>query len=435
MADIPEFNKIQRLEEEAARLKAAIEELAILNDISTAINSTMSLEQIIELIVQKCIKHLKVEQGTVTLLEADEQDTPFRTIMRKADKSRDFLPYHLDTQLTGWMLLNRKPLMINDMKNDDHFKAVHTEENPIQLLLSVPLLLKGRIIGSLNVFNKLNDERFTEADERLLTIIATQSAQVIENARLYKEEQSLIHMREEMRMAYNIQMDLLPKEAPTIEGYDIAGKSIPAKTVGGDYFDFLEIGQHRLALCLGDVSGKGMPAALLMSNLQATLRGQTKQNLSPKDCLERSNELLFKSTDSSKFATLFYGIIDSNKHILTYCNAGHNFPFLHKKNNELLRLETGGLILGAMEGSSYEEESLAFEPGDFLVIFSDGISEALDNNNVEFSEEKIDDIAKENLAASAYDLISKIIAAVQKHTGDLPQTDDMTIVVIKRTGE
>lgn len=433
MTDIEEPNKIQKLEEETKNLRAAVEELSILNDISTAINTTMSLEEIIELVVKKCIRYLKAEQGTVTLLQEDQQDAPFRTIMRKAEKSRNPLPYHLDTQLTGWMLLNHKPLLINDLKHDSRFKAVSNVENPIQSLLSVPLMLKGRIIGSLNVFNKLGVEDFTESDERLLSIIATQSTQVIENARLYEEEQSLIQMREEMRMAYNIQMSLLPETAPVVTGYCIAGKSIPAKAVGGDYFDFIEMDECRFAFCVGDVSGKGMPAALLMSNVQATLRGQVLHNLTPKECIEQSNKLLFRSTDPTKYSTLFYGIVDIKDHLLTYCNAGHNYPFLFKANGEMLRLGIGGMVLGAFEDSSYKEESVLIGPGDTLLVFSDGISEAFNKDSEEFGEPKLIEVVKENIESTEEQLVNKIVGAVRQHMEDLPQSDDMTLVVIKRT--
>ncbi len=239
MAD--QNGKMDKLEVENERLKNAVEELSIINDISTAINSTLSLEKIIELIVQKCIKHMKVEQGTVTLLENGGQDNQFKTIMRGADQSSGYMPFHLDTQIAGWMLKNKKPLIIDDLDSDDRFRTLESEKNPINTLLSVPLILKGRIIGALNVFNKHGGNNFSETDKRLLCIISTQSAQVIENARLYEEEQSLMRMQEEMKIAYNIQMGLLPKDAPMIEGYDVAGKSMPAKSVGGDYFDLIRL--------------------------------------------------------------------------------------------------------------------------------------------------------------------------------------------------
>ena len=177
MAKQDEFG---RLEAENRRLKSAVEELSIINDISTAINSTLSLDKIIELIVQKCIKHLKVEQGTVTLLESGGSENQFRTIMRKADQTTGYMPLHLDTQITGWMLVNKKPLVIDDLESDERFRTFESDGPLFRTLLSVPLILKGRIIGSINVFNKRGGEQFSEADKRLLSIIATQSAQVIE---------------------------------------------------------------------------------------------------------------------------------------------------------------------------------------------------------------------------------------------------------------
>ncbi|HUV37749.1 MAG TPA: SpoIIE family protein phosphatase, partial [Patescibacteria group bacterium] len=344
MPDIPDDNRIRNLEQENQRLKAAIEELSILNDFATAINSAVTIETLIEKIVHKCIKHLGAEQGTVTLLETHEQGSPFRTMIRSTDTSRDILPYHLDTQLTGWMLKNKKPLLINNFQDDDDFQTVHSDDYPIRSLLSVPLILKGRLIGSLNVFNKRAEGRFSEGDKRLLSIIATQSAHVIENSRLLVEQQTLQLMQEEMRLACKIQMDLLPSDAPVIAGYDLAGRSIPAKAVGGDYFDFIQLDGNRTAVCLGDVAGKGMPAALLMANLQATLRAQTEEVVSAEDCIKRSNKLMFKSTDIDKFVTLFYGILDSEKHLLCYCNAGHNYPFLFRESGEPVRLDVGGLV-------------------------------------------------------------------------------------------
>jgi len=424
-------NHITRLENENKRLKVAVEELTILNDISTAISSTSSLERIMELIVQKCIKHVKTEQGAVMLLDIKEKEGAFRTMIRGADTSQEVLPFRLDTQLTGWMIKNKQPLLVNDLKKDERFQ-VGREECPICSLLSVPLLLKGRMIGTLNVFNKRTEEGFNEGDKRLLMIIATQSAQIIENARLYEEEQALRLMQEEMRMAYQIQMDLLPKEAPEISGYDIAGKSIPAKAVGGDYFDFIEIDKHRLAFCLADVVGKGMPAALLMSNLQATLRGQVLQKLSPKECVKRSNALLFRSTDDEKFATLFYGILNNKKNHLDYCNAGHCYPYLFKASEESMRLDVGGLVIGAFEEFDYSEDAVSFDPGDILLIFSDGITEAVDQSGEQYTEERLYNVIQENRNASAEQLIENIIESVKVFTGESSQVDDMTLIVMKR---
>ena len=420
------------LKDENERLKAAIEELSILNDISTAINSTLSLEDIIELIVKKCIKHIGAEQGTVTLLDSREQEKPFQTMIRQVNSSNDFLPLHLDTQITGWILTNRKPLLINDMESNEQIRIPKTEENPVNSLLSVPLLLKGRVIGSLNLFNKNTPGGFTDADKRLLSIIATQSAQVIENTRLIEEEKSLIHLQEEMKMACKIQMGLLPKEKPEIDGYDIAGKSIPAKAVGGDYYDFIMAGNGRIMICLGDVSGKGMPAALLMSNLQATFRGQDLGGHQPCEIMRRSNRLLFRSTAPDKFATFFFGLLDNVEHKFHYCNAGHNNPIVTHRNGDHYFLDTGGLILGALDESKYTDTVISLEVGDTLLIFSDGISEARNPADEEYCEERIVKALIGNPHLDAAGIIDHIIDEVNTFADSRDQMDDMTIVALKR---
>lgn len=431
MAGKSDDGDLNELHDENLRLKAAVEELSILNEISTAINSALSLEKIIELIVRKCVKYLCAEQGTVTILERRERENPFVTMVRGSDRSTGILPLHLDTQITGWMLANREPLVIDDLGSDKRFKSVTQEDNPVKSLLSVPLLLKGTIMGSLNVFNKRGKTGFTESDKRLLSIIATQSAQVIENARLLEEEKALIYMREEMEMACRIQMGLLPARPPELKGYDIAGKSIPARTVGGDYFDFISLEDDRVVCCLGDVSGKGMPAALLMSNLQATFRGQDLANHRPEKIMQRSNLLLFRSTDPEKFATFFFGILDGRRHTFEYCNAGHNHPIV-SCGRESRRLEKSGLILGAIEEAKYESGMVEMVEGDVLTIFSDGISEAVDADDAEFSEERICGVVSGCRDLPAAGIIDRIVSEVRRFAGDLPQRDDMTLVVVKR---
>jgi GAF domain-containing protein len=190
MADT-EQNSVSRLDDENRRLRAAVAELSILNDIATTISSAYTLEQLIDLIVKKCIKHLRVEQGAVMLLDSKDASSEFKTMVRKANSSHEVLPFRLDAQLAGWMITHKEPLLINELGNDERFKLGKRDEIPYRSLLSVPLCLKGRIIGSINVFNKRSEEGFTDADKRLLTIIATQSAQVIENARLSEEEMAL----------------------------------------------------------------------------------------------------------------------------------------------------------------------------------------------------------------------------------------------------
>ncbi|MCK4836932.1 MAG: PP2C family protein-serine/threonine phosphatase, partial [Candidatus Aminicenantes bacterium] len=390
------------------------------------------LDRILDLVVQKSLKHMKAEQGAVLLLDEKKEEKPFQTMIRGWDTTTDTLPFRLDTQLTGWMLKNRQPLLINNLKEDRRFHTMTDESLAIRSLLCVPLILKGHMIGLVSLFNKKAAEGFSQEDQRLLSIIAAQSTQIIENARLLREEQELIKIQEELRLAYDIQTNLLPEKPPAISEYDIFGKSIPAKEVGGDYFDFIPLQDNQLVFCLGDVSGKGMGAALLMANLQATIRGQALLKQSITHSLDNANRLLFNNTSPEKFATLFYGCLDYRNHELRYCNAGHNLPFLFSAKQKPLLLKEGGMIIGCMESVAYEEKKIPIKKGDTLVIYSDGITEAINSEDHEFSEKKLERIIEKNQHQSSRDLIETIISAVTEYTGDSPQTDDMTLMIIKR---
>jgi len=413
------------------RLKRAVEELSILNEISTAIASTMELSTIETLIMKKCIKHFQVEQAAVMILMEETFDKPFQTMIREADRSR-VTAYHLDAQLTGWMLKNRKPLLVDDLQTDDRFQAMPRDGVQVKSLLCVPLFHKGRMTGLIACFNKKQDERFSEEDQRLLSIIAAQSAQVIENARLLEQEQMLTRIQEEHRLAADIQTRLLPKAAPALKGYDIAGVSFPAKAVGGDYFDFIPVDDTRMAFCVADISGKGIPAALLMSNLQATIRTETMLVPRPCECLNRSNRLLYRNTEANKFATLFYGILDSKEHSVVYANAGHNRPFIIRNTGEHLELSTAGIVLSMLEQFDYPEDTCSLEPGELLVIYSDGVTEAINEEQEEYGEERLRNLVADLRWKKADDIVDEVIKEIGLFAGEQEQFDDITLMVIKR---
>ena len=423
---------VDQLIEENTRLRAAVAELSILNDIATAISSTQSLEKIVDLIVHKCVKHLRVEQGAVMLLNEQDMNKPFHTMIRRQDSVINSLPYRLDAQLTGWMLKNKSPLLVNDLETDSRFKLSPDDKLSIKSLLGVPLMLKGRMTGIINVFNKHDDNGFTSNDQRLLSIIAAQSAQIIENARLHLEEQALQHIQEEMRVAKNIQENLLPKETPVSKSYQFAGRSIPAKEVGGDYYDFISLKDGRIAFCLGDIAGKGIPASLLMANLQASLRGQAFVGSECKDSVSFANNILYHNTDPTRYATLFYAILNKDDHRLTYCNAGHNSPYVFSPDNEQKRLNEGGIVVGMMPDYNFEEESIEFGPENVLVLYSDGVTEAMNFSDEEYGEERFENAIRNNLHLSADDMIKEIYKDVERFTKGAPQSDDITMVIIKR---
>ena len=422
--------RIQSLQEENQRLKRAVEELSLINDLARAIGASLDPQEIMGTIVRRSLRAVNAEQGVMTLVDQAAND-PMKTLVRATVSSAEHEQFHLNQTLLGWMHLNKKPLLMNSPQTDERFRGVKWDET-IQSLLCVPMMIKSELKGVLTIYNKKEGKSFTEEDQRLLAIIAAQSAQVVENARLNEREIQLVKMQEEVRLASRIQADLLPKESPNIPGYEISGQSIPAQMVGGDSFDFIRIDDHRVAICLGDVSGKGLPASLLMANVQATVRGQTLLNVSAKECVQRSNRLLFQSTSPEKFVTFFYGILDTENHTFCFSNAGHDNPYLLRDGKEPYRLSTGGMVLSVLEDFPYEEETVTLDPGALLVVYCDGLTEAINPLKEQFGDGRLGALINEHKNESAGDLMQSIIKAVKSHSGTAPQMDDMTLVVLRR---
>ena len=252
-----------------------------------------------------------------------------------------------------------------------------------------------------------------------------------ENIRLLEEEKKLIKMQEELRLAREIQQHLLPETPPIIAGYDIAAINIPAKEVGGDYYDFVRISQHTLFFCLGDVSGKGMPAALLVANLQAALHSQSFVSQTPKECVRNSNKLIHQNTDSNKFITLFYGLLSTESDQVTYCNGGHDQPVYVKSDTEVKHLHTGGIPLGFLPDYDYQQVEMQFESGATLLLYSDGVTEAMNHNEEEFGLDRLTETLKRNRNKRASEVIHEILEEIKRFSGETPQMDDVTLIIKK----
>lgn len=425
---------VEQLKKENQNLHLAVNELMILNDLATAISSIQSVDKIIEQIVIKCIKHLNVEEGTVSLLDRTGDKQTFNTMIRHKDSSATRIPYRMDAGLKGWMLKHRISFLSNDIQTDNRFRFLSDETYPFQSILCVPLIVKGDLIGYLAVFNKKSGT-FSEDDKRLLAIIGSQSAQILENARLLEEEKQLLSLREEIKMAHNIQKKLLPDSVPVFKGFDIEAINIPAKSVGGDYYDFIRKSKQKLAFCIGDITGKGMPAAMLMANLQATFRSQILVDDDCPLCMKRTNKLLFNSTEPTKFATLFFGILEATPARITYVNAGHDHPFLIRKDVETAELEATGLLLAVVEDTEYEVKQVDLLPGDVLLFFTDGITEAMNSNRKEYGLERLRELVKNLSGETAEDVAARVLRDVNSHTNGAVQSDDITMIVVKYTGQ
>lgn len=242
----------------------------------------------------------------------------------------------------------------------------------------------------------------------------------------------------ELQTAREIQERLLPHEEPRLAGFEITGASIPSREIGGDYFDFILRPDDRLGIAIGDVSGKGMPAALLMSNLQASLHGQVIHPSTVAEVVARVNDLLVASTDPHMFATFFYGVLDTRTGVFATTNAGHNPPLVLRADGTDAVLGEGGLLLGMLPGQPYRQQETPLEPGDVVVLYTDGISEAvgpgadLDDPDAMFGEERLLEVARRHAHLPALGIKEAILAAVAEHTAGAEQSDDITLVVIRR---
>jgi len=244
-------------------------------------------------------------------------------------------------------------------------------------------------------------------------------------------------LERELETARQIQEKLLPHEMPQLPGFEIAGTSLPSQQVGGDYFDFLDMGTGQLGIAIADVSGKGIPAALLMANLQASLHAQVIKKGSVADVASRMNSLLVKSTDTHMFATFFYGILDQMKSTFTSTNAGHNPPLLFRVDGKIKRLEAGGLVLGFLPDQNYSQQTVKIKQGEVVVLFTDGITEAAGPSSEKisenlFGEERLIEVVRASLIKSAAEIQASILQAISDHTANVPQFDDITLVLIKR---
>ena len=302
-----------------------------------------------------------------------------------------------------------------------------------QLLL--PLPSKDKLLGFLSLGQKRSEEPYSGSDIRLLNSVAAQTGLALENSQLTAEIAAEAAQRErlnrEIEIAREVQERLFPQKPPAIAGLDCAGACRPAQGVGGDYYDFLALPGGRLGVVIGDVSGKGIAAALLMASLQASVRGQSmrgEQDLA--QLIATVNSLIYEASASSRYATLFYAQLDPASRRLDYVNAGHNPPLL-VRGGEAIRLETGGTVVGLLPSYAYRQGTIELKRGDVLVAFTDGISEAMNIEDEEWGEDRLLAAIRATDNLTAGEMIPVLMSAADAFVAGAPQHDDMTLVIVK----
>jgi serine phosphatase RsbU (regulator of sigma subunit) len=302
------------------------------------------------------------------------------------------------------------------------------------VVLSVPMFMQGRLIGTILVGPKMSGKVYSQEDIDLLSTVGGQAAIAIENARLHESEIEKKRIEEELSLARRIQQGLLPKENPPMTGLDIAGVSIPALTVGGDYFDYIPLGANKLLVVVGDVSGKGMSAALYMSKIQGMIQIIAPMYLDPKEILIQVNRQIYESLERRSFITMILALFDMEKKEVRICRAGHNKALIGV-NGTLEYLKGGGIGLGLERGPVFEQEleeiKQPFNKNSIFVFYSDGLTEAMNEGMSQFGEEAVFAIVKEKRGLGARELQTTILKSVEDFRGAAEQNDDLTVVVVK----
>jgi serine phosphatase RsbU (regulator of sigma subunit) len=424
----------EELEQQIERLKSSVEELILLNDLALAASSSLDVEQMLDTIVQKSIKAVRAEQGSIMLV-TEKQDDPLKTLIRHEDFSGSVESYKIGNHISGWVLKYRKPLMIENLAEDERFNVTEQEAKEIRSVLCLPILFQAKIIGILVMTNKKTGEPFGNNDLRLLSIIAAQSGQLIRNSQLQQESIDKKRLEQELILAEKIQRGLLPKTDPIVEGIDIASYFMPTEAVGGDYYDYFEIDENRLGVVIADVSGHGPSAALIMTMIKGIFHSIIRNFTSPDQALVELNSIIKRIVPVDVFVTLLFIVLDLKMKVLQFANAGH-LPIIHFNHQKNLcqRLELPGFVLCAWDllpETSYKLKEIPLKAEDIFFIYTDGVNEAVNDKSQMFDISGIQNALKETASAPANKIIDYIKDKIQTFTGKSSQEDDIVMIAIK----
>ncbi len=351
-------------------------------------------------------------------------------LLTSEDNSRRTVLARDDLMLRGINLLDTPTYFhsLSDYREDSDLATV-LEERSVKLIL--PMKDADHLLGFVALTDKAAGYTYSSEDLSLLGVLSNQMVTALINARLYVESLERIRLQEEVTMARQIQLDLLPSKPPELSCACISAHSTPSRTVGGDFFDFVQVDGDRVGIVIADASGKGMPAALMIAQTQAILKSEVC-NGNPIDVvLKNMNQHIVDSSSAEKYVTLFYGEFDTVSGRFCYANAGHNYPLLVRANGGLELLTSGGAVIGALPKMQYQSDSVQLHTNDVLFFFTDGLSEAMNKNEDEYTEERIRKYVVEHRNEDPQTLIDMILKDVREFDPTYPPRDDTTIIALK----
>jgi phosphoserine phosphatase RsbU/P len=408
-----------------------------------ALGSGRVLDDVLALVMDSAIEVSGAERGFIML---ESEDGPLEFKLGRG-RGRVTLPgsrFETSRKIPEQVFETGQPRIIADLLDGD-LANVHmgTVALGIRHVLCVPLRLVRYLdtaedepveknIGVLYLDSREKGSLLSSSTRSALETLATEAAVAIENARLYRETLEKARLDQEIRIAAEIQQALLPRLSYAGAFFDAAGSTLPCRSIGGDFFDYVELPGGQFAFALGDVAGKGPPAALLSAMVQGIIAAQSASTDGPSATLTRVNQAMLRRAIEARYATTFYGVLEPTGEV-AFCNAGHNPPFVLGRNG-VSRLDRGGPPLGLFEGIPFDEGCVRLEPGDWVIVFSDGVSEALSVAGEEFGDARIAEVAREHYDHEPTVLLEGLLSSVRTFTTGAPQGDDVTAMVVRYRG-
>lgn len=412
--------------------------IRLLLDIVGKFNSTMDPSRLLNDIIQSTKGMVEAEASSLFLLSDGGKNLELTIPTGPATAEVSGKKIASDHGISGWVVQHQQPVLITDVQSDSRFQGELLSNPKFQSrnMICVPLNNnQGNTIGVLQAIN-IKENFLNKEMLGLFQTLANQAATALENVHIKQQQLAAELVNKELEVATEIQARFFPQQTPNLEGYEIAGCSIPAKDVGGDYYDFIpnpEPGQH--GFVVADVTGKGVPASLLMATMRATLRANIQNN--PNDivqALRQVNGDIYRDSPVDKFITSIYCNLDYHRHEISYVNSGHNPPYIVRADDSRIEeLEQGGVMLGIMEEIDLPKATLSIGKGDILMLFSDGVTEATNPSGELFSEESFEQWLLDHNQLSAEEMKKALLETLQVYANGSPQSDDITFIIVKRT--
>ena len=417
-------------------LQAQVERLTLLQKINQEFHASIELDEVLQTVFEEVVHAMGAGGGSIWLFDPATEEIECRLAATGGGGERLLgLRLKMGEGLGGWVALHQQPILVDDVYQDDRWAGnLDDPQMPTfdtSSLACAPLVVRGETVGTITVVNKPGG--FTSEDMELLTGLAGNAALVIKNAQLVEEVKTAERVARDMEIAANIQQSLLPAHPPQVEKVQLAGRCIPAKNIGGDYFDYFCTDDGKLSILIADVSGHDVGSALVMAMAHQVLRFASAHSSSAADVLAVTNHTMYDDlSNAGLFITSFYASYDPETRWLTWANGGHNQPLLWRaREQRIVWLSADGMLVGMLDDVEYEERQMTLDAGDTLLLYTDGVTEARNQAGEMYGERRLSQLVEENAHLSAQELLDRIYETAQEWGRGVVQYDDVTAVVMK----